>query len=60
VWRNAERLANAKSEEERRQIADEIESSAAEWARGIASFQRPGERARRDAYCESRLTGRAG
>ena len=57
VWRNAERLANAKTEGERRQIADEIEASAAEWARGIASFQRPGERARRDAYCQAQLAG---
>jgi hypothetical protein len=53
VWRNAERLVNAKSAEERRQIASEIEAQAAGWARGIAAYQQPGERARRDAYCEA-------
>jgi hypothetical protein len=56
VWRNAERLANAGSAAERRRIAAEIESHAADWARGIAAFQRPGERARRDAYCEAQLS----
>jgi len=55
VWRNAERLTNAKSEEERRQVAESIESYAAGWASGIAAFQTPGDRARRDAYCESQL-----
>lgn len=55
VWRNAERLANAGSAEERRRIAQEIESQAADWARGIAAHQQPGERARRDAYCQAQL-----
>jgi hypothetical protein len=55
VWRNAERLANAESAEERRRIAEEIETEAAEWARGIAAYQKPGERARRDAYCRAQL-----
>lgn len=55
VWRNAERLANAKSAEERRQVASEIEAQAADWARGMAAYQKPGERARRDAYCEAQL-----
>jgi hypothetical protein len=55
VWRNAERLSNAKSAEERRQVASEIESQAADWARGISAYQQPGERARRDAYCQSQL-----
>ena len=55
VWRNAERLVNARSEEERRAVADEIESQAAYWARGMAAFQTPGDRARRDAYCAERL-----
>lgn len=55
VWRNAERLSNARSMEERRRIATEIETQAADWARGIAAPQRPGERARRDAYCRAQL-----
>ena len=57
VWRNAERLSNATSEQERRAIADEIESQAADWARGMAAFQTPGDRARRDSYCRERLGG---
>ena len=55
VWRNAEKLTNAKSEEERREVAESIESSAAQWAQGMASFQVPGDRARRDAYCQAQL-----
>jgi hypothetical protein len=54
VWRNAERLSNAGSEAERRQIAQQIESYAAGWAQGIAAVQVPGERERRAAYCEAR------
>ena len=56
VWRNAERLANAESAAERRRIAAEIESQAADWARSMAAVEQPGSRARRDAYCESQLT----
>ncbi len=54
VWRNAERLTNAKSEEERRQVADSIESARGRTGpQGIAAFETPGDRARRDAYCAS-------
>lgn len=55
VWRNAERLTNAKSEEERREVARSIEDNAAQWAQGIAAFETPGDRARRDAYCQAQL-----
>jgi hypothetical protein len=55
VWRNAERLVNAKSEEERRAVSDDIQANAADWARGMATFQTPGDRERRDAYCRERL-----
>ena len=55
VWRNAEKLTNAKSDEERREVAASIESNAAQWAQGIAAVQTPGDRARRDAYCQSQL-----
>jgi murein tripeptide amidase MpaA len=59
VWRNAERLTNAESEAERREVADSIERNAAQWAEGIAAFQTPGDRARRDAYCEAQLADAA-
>jgi hypothetical protein len=52
VWRNAERLLNAKTDAERAQVAQSIELNAANWARMIASFPgTPGYRAQRDAYC---------
>jgi hypothetical protein len=55
VWRNAERLTNARSDEERAQVAASIEAYAANWARGIAATPQPGYRASRDAYCKARL-----
>lgn len=54
VWRNAERLVNAANDAERRAISDDIQSQAADWARGMAAFQTPGDRERRDSYCHSR------
>ena len=39
----------------RRQVMDSIETNPAAWARMIAAPQQPGYRARRDAYCASRL-----
>ena len=54
VWRNAERLLQAKDAAERRQVAQQIEDNAAMWARNIAGPQMPGYRAQRDAYCASR------
>jgi len=58
VWRNAERLLNAKSDEERAQISADIKARAADWARGMATFQTSGDRERRDSYCRERLAGR--
>jgi hypothetical protein len=55
VWRNAERLVNARTPEERQRVVDSIESNAANWARMIAAPQQPGYRAQRDAYCRSKL-----
>jgi hypothetical protein len=55
VWRNAERLVNARSDAARAQVAQEIEDAAAAWAEGIAAVQTPGYRATRDAYCEQQL-----
>jgi hypothetical protein len=55
VWRNAERLLDAKTAAERSQVSDSIETNAATWARMIAGPQvPPGYRATRDAYCASR------
>ena len=51
VWRNAERLVNAKSAAERRQVANQIQQNAALWAQMMATPQTPGYRAQRDAYC---------
>jgi hypothetical protein len=51
VWRNAERLINASSPQERAEIESSIELNAASWARGMAALQVPGYRAQRDAYC---------
>jgi hypothetical protein len=51
VWRNAERLLNAKSDAERGQVAAQIQQNAAAWARLIAGPQTPGYRAQRDAWC---------
>jgi hypothetical protein len=54
VWRNAERLLAAKSDEERQQIATQIQQYAAGWAQMIANpIQIPGYRAQRDAYCRA-------
>jgi hypothetical protein len=51
VWRNAERLLNARTAAERAQVAQSIELNAATWARLMAAPQAPGYRAQRDAYC---------
>ena len=54
VWRNAERLLDAKTSAERRQVADSIEQNAAAWATSMAAPQvPPGYRAQRDAYCRA-------
>lgn len=55
VWRNAERLANAETRDERSEVADQIEANAAAWAEGIAAIEQPGYRDERDAYCAARL-----
>jgi hypothetical protein len=57
VWRNAERLVNAQSDEERAAVAADIQAYAAEWARGIAATPVPGYRATRDAYCAQQVGG---
>jgi Family of unknown function (DUF5995) len=53
VWRNAERLLTARTDEQRQRIAGQIEANAAGWAAGIAAVQIPEIRESRDAYCLS-------
>ena len=55
VWRNAERLLNAKDAEERRQVSQQIQDNAANWARGFAAVEQDGYREVRDAYCRDKL-----
>jgi hypothetical protein len=55
VWRNAERLLNAKTDAQRQSVATQIETNAALWAQGIAAVQVPGIRSSRDAYCAKQL-----
>lgn len=57
VWRNAERLVNARTDAERAQVAESIHEYAAGWAQGIAASRFPGMRAERQAYCKARLGG---
>ena len=55
VWRNAERLLNARTEGERQLVVADIENGAAASARTIAATPGPpGYRDRRDAYCAAR------
>jgi hypothetical protein len=51
VWRNAERLISAKDKAARDTVADDIRTTAANWAQAMAAPQQPGYRATRDAYC---------
>ncbi len=55
VWRNAERLINARTDAERAAIGREIQAYAAGWASGLAAVQVPGLRAARDEYCARQL-----
>ncbi len=58
VWRNAERLANAKTRAEREQIGSQVQAYAGTWATAIADANLdlpPGYRAQRDAYCRQHL-----
>jgi hypothetical protein len=57
VWRNAERLTNAKTAAERTQVARSIEQYAAANAQFIASFTFPGYGATRDTYCAAGPSG---
>jgi hypothetical protein len=58
VWRNAERLVNAKDETERAQVADSIhlEAQLSAELMQAATVGPPGYRASRDAYCAAALS----
>jgi hypothetical protein len=51
AWRNGERLMNADTPEERRQVEESIRSNARLWADAIRTPKEPGHRAVRDAHC---------
>lgn len=55
VWRNAERLSNARTAADRRRVEELIELNAATTARMVSLGSMPGYRSRRDAYCAARL-----
>jgi hypothetical protein len=57
VWRNAERLLNAQSKAQRRQVARQIRVNAAAWARLIATPPVPGWTKVRDDYCAAHVGG---
>ncbi len=57
VWRNAEKLLNAKGKQEQRQVAKQIEDQAAASARAIALGGIPGYGETRDAYCAAGPSG---
>jgi hypothetical protein len=57
VWRNAEKLVNAKTDAERARVAADIQAYAAQWAEGIAAVQVPGIRATRAEHCVAALGG---
>jgi Family of unknown function (DUF5995) len=53
AWRNAERLLNARSAAERRQVEQSIDIDSRVWAAAISSVTQPGYRPTRDAYCRA-------
>jgi hypothetical protein len=55
AWRNAERLLNAKTSADRRQVIQSIETWSTIWATAIAAGQVPGYRPIRDGHCLARF-----
>ena len=53
AWRNAERLLNARSRSERREVSQSIETWSRIWAESIRGGQTPGYGAARDAHCRA-------
>jgi hypothetical protein len=57
AWRNAERLMNATTPEQRAQVDQSIDATANAWAHAIGDMQYPGYRSFRDAYCRQQHGG---
>jgi len=57
VWRNAEKLLNAKGKQEQRKVAKQIENDAAVTAQAIAAGSLPGYGTTRDDYCAAGPSG---
>jgi hypothetical protein len=53
AWRNAERLLNARSRAERREVAQSIETWSRIWAEAIRAGETPGYSAVRDPHCHA-------
>ncbi len=53
AWREAERLVSARTAAERHEVEREIEDTSVAWANLIRSFEVPGYRETRDAYCRA-------
>jgi Family of unknown function (DUF5995) len=51
AWRNAERLLNARTDAERRQVEESIEVNARVWAEAFRAGEIPGYSAVRDPHC---------
>ncbi|MFL5912436.1 MAG: DUF5995 family protein [Gaiellaceae bacterium] len=57
AWRNAERLMNATTPQQRAQVDQSIDATANAWAHAIGDMQYPGYRSFRDAYCRQQHGG---
>jgi Family of unknown function (DUF5995) len=53
AWRNGERLLNAETKTDRRQVVESIRETSTLWAELISSGGLPGTRETRDAYCRA-------
>ena len=53
AWRNAERLLNARTPAQRRQVESSIETNSVVWAEALRSLKEPGHRAVRDEHCRA-------
>jgi hypothetical protein len=53
AWRNAERLLNAESRAERREVSQSIETQSRIWAEAIRAGQTPGYASVRDPHCRA-------
>ena len=54
AWRNGERLLNAETPGERRQVVEQIRATSNLWAELISAGGLPGTRESRDTFCASR------